>query len=136
MPGAISLVTALRGTRPLAVASNTPHQIVTAYLQEIGILETFDAVICSDQVSEPKPAPDTYLTACRALGRKPADCIAFEDSPTGAIAALTAGLYLIGIPSATDLTFPAHEHATTLEDHAIWHSLGLTPNDTITEPAA
>jgi HAD superfamily hydrolase (TIGR01509 family) len=128
MPGAISLVTALYGTRPLAVASNTPEQIVTAYLDDAGILHAFDAVICSDQVSCPKPAPDIYLAACRALGRDPGECLALEDSPTGAIAALTAGLYLIGVPSATDLLFPAHQHAATLNDPALWQSLGLTPS--------
>jgi HAD superfamily hydrolase (TIGR01509 family) len=128
MPGAISLVTALHGTRPLAVASNTPRQIVASYLQDAGILNAFDAIICSDQVSRPKPAPDTYLAACSELRRDPGDCLALEDSPTGAIAALTAGLYLIGIPSATDLLFPAHQHAATLNDHALWQSLGLTPS--------
>lgn len=128
MPGAISLVTALHGTRPLAVASNTPKQIVTAYLDDAGILDAFDAIICSDQVSGPKPAPDTYLGACRALARNPGECFALEDSPVGAIAALTAGLYLIGVPSASDLLFPAHQHAAALSDPALWQSLGLTPN--------
>jgi HAD superfamily hydrolase (TIGR01509 family) len=127
MPGAVSLVTALHGTRPLAVASNTPRQIVCAYLQDAGILGAFDAVICSDQVGSPKPAPDAYLAACRALGRSPGECLALEDSPTGAIAALTAGLYLIGVPSASDLVFPAHQHAATLSDRTLWKSLGLAP---------
>jgi len=127
MPGAISLVTALHGTRPLAVASNTPRQIVTAYLRDAGLLDAFDVIICSDQVGSPKPAPDIYLAACHAIGRGPGQCLALEDSPTGAIAALTAGLYLIGVPSAADLQFPAHEHATSLNDHALWLSLGLQP---------
>ncbi|HEY2579274.1 MAG TPA: HAD family phosphatase [Streptosporangiaceae bacterium] len=127
MPGAINLVNVLRGTRPLAVASNTPQQIVAGYLQDADILDAFDAIICSDQVDHPKPAPDVYLAACRKLRCDPGSCLALEDSPTGAIAALTAGLYLIGVPSAPDLIFPAHQHATTLNDHLLWQSLGLMP---------
>jgi beta-phosphoglucomutase-like phosphatase (HAD superfamily) len=65
---------------------------------------------------------------CRALSRNPGECLALEDSPTGAIAALTAGLYLIGVPSATDLLFPAHQHAATLNDPALWQTLGLAPS--------
>jgi HAD superfamily hydrolase (TIGR01509 family) len=129
MPGALSLIGALHGTRPLAVASNTPHQIVSAYLGgDAGILDAFDTIVCSnsDQVGHPKPAPDVYLTACRRLGHPPRTCVAVEDSPTGATAALTAGMYLIGVPSAPDLVFPAHRHAATLNDAGLWQMLGIT----------
>ena len=44
-----------------------------------------------------KPHPEPYLAAMRKLGLQPEDCIAFEDSPTGATAAVAAGVHTIGI---------------------------------------
>jgi HAD superfamily hydrolase (TIGR01509 family) len=129
MPGAVALVRALHGTRPLAVASNTPHQIVTTHLDHAGILAAFDTIVCSDHVASPKPAPDVYLTACQRLARDPGACTALEDSPAGGAAALAAGLYLIAVPSAPDLVFPAHQHASSLSDPAVWHTLGLATHD-------
>jgi HAD superfamily hydrolase (TIGR01509 family) len=129
MPGAVALVRALHGTRPLAIASNTPHQIVTTYLDRAGILSAFDTIVCSDHVASPKPAPDVYVTACERLARDPSACTALEDSPTGGAAALAAGMYLIAVPSAPDLVFPAHQHATSLNDPVLWHTLGLAQHD-------
>jgi beta-phosphoglucomutase-like phosphatase (HAD superfamily) len=129
MPGAVALVRALHGTRPLAVASNTPHQIVASYLERAGILAAFDAVVCSDHVASPKPAPDVYLAACGRLARDPCACTALEDSPAGGAAALAAGMYLIAVPSAPDLVFPAHQHAASLNDPDLWQTLALPPPD-------
>jgi len=129
MPGAAALVRAIHGTRPIAVASNTPHQIVASYLERTEIIDAFDAIVCSDHVANPKPAPDVYLAACERLACNPGACTALEDSPTGAAAALTAGMYLIAVPSAPDLVFPAHQHAASLNDPGLWQTLGLAPQD-------
>jgi beta-phosphoglucomutase-like phosphatase (HAD superfamily) len=59
----------------------------------------FRTVICAGNGLAPKPEPDVYLAACRALGREAGDCAAFEDSPTGAAAARTAGMRVVGVPS-------------------------------------
>ncbi|HEU4785553.1 MAG TPA: HAD family phosphatase, partial [Ktedonobacterales bacterium] len=61
MPGAVALVAALRGQRPIAVVSNTPRGVVLAMLAQAGFADVFDLVICADEVAEPKPAPDLYL---------------------------------------------------------------------------
>lgn len=125
MPGAVELVTALHGTRPLAVASGTPTEIVISYLEFSGIADAFDLILGGEHVTRPKPAPDIYQLACERLRANPAQCVAFEDSPTGAAAALTAGLYLIGIPSAPGRALPAHLHAAALSKPAVWAALGL-----------
>jgi len=43
----------------------------------------------------PKPAPDTLLTACRQLGVEPRHAAVFETSPSGIVAARTAGCALV-----------------------------------------
>ena len=44
------------------------------------------------QVKRPKPYPDIYLLGAERLGVKPANCIVFEDSPTGVAAGVAAGM--------------------------------------------
>ena len=53
-----------------------------------------------------KPKPDIYLKACEALGQKPEECIAVEDSPNGIRSAYAAGFIPVMIP---DLVEPTEE---------------------------
>ena len=117
LPGAVALVSALRGRRPIAVVSNTPKQLLLMTIAEAGFADTFDLVIGGDEVADPKPAPDLYLRACDFFHVDPAQAIALEDSPTGAASARAAGVYLIGVPSwgsgelEADLIVPSLEHS-------------------------
>jgi len=45
-----------------------------------------------------KPAPDLYLRAATALGVRPSEAVAIEDSPNGVAAAKAAGLYCVAVP--------------------------------------
>jgi HAD superfamily hydrolase (TIGR01509 family) len=53
--------------------------------------ETFQVVVTGDQVEFGKPHPEPYETAAAALGVAPTDCVAIEDSNTGAKSAEAAG---------------------------------------------
>jgi HAD superfamily hydrolase (TIGR01509 family) len=107
LPGAVELVRALAGRRPLAVASNTERRIVVGYLTTIGLLDAFDVIVGSDDVPRPKPAPDVYLAAVERLGAAPCTAVAVEDSPVGVAAARAAGLYVFGVPSSAHLVLDA-----------------------------
>lgn len=126
MPGAVALVTALRGRRPIAVVSNTSRELVLKMLAQAGFADIFDLIICGDEVAEPKPAPDLYLRACTLLGGNPADAIALEDSSTGVASARAAGVYVIGIPSLPTSRLDADLLAPSLEHPAVWEALKLT----------
>ncbi|MGP9539619.1 HAD family hydrolase [Brachybacterium sp. AOP43-C2-M15] len=99
IPGALETLRAVAAVRPVAVASNSPRDMLETKLTGLGIAEVIDASIAIEDVAAPKPAPDMYLAAARALGADPVDCLGFEDSETGAEAALAAGLQLIAVPS-------------------------------------
>ncbi|GAA2604582.1 HAD family hydrolase [Paractinoplanes durhamensis] len=113
LPGARELVTAVRGRVPIAVASNSPRPFVEAALRSAGLADLFTHVCTADDVENPKPAPDLYLTACAGLGATPARSVAFEDSGTGARSARAAGMFIIGVPSLpgvpleTDALYPS-----------------------------
>ena len=97
-PGAVELVERLRGRTRLGLASNSPRHLVDTALATAGITDAFDAIVTSDDVEHPKPAPDLYLLACERLGVAPEDALALEDSSSGVTAAKAAGLTCIAVP--------------------------------------
>jgi HAD superfamily hydrolase (TIGR01509 family) len=115
----------------VALASNSPAPLCQLVLGELGIGPAFHAVVSADHVEHGKPNPAIYLLAARKLGVEPAECLVFEDSPTGVRAARAAGMCVVAIPSGgysfgedapPHLTLGAlHEfaedHARTLWDH-------------------
>jgi HAD superfamily hydrolase (TIGR01509 family) len=100
LPGVTDYVKAARrlGLR-LAVASSSGHAWVEGYLQQLGLFEDFERVICREDVSCIKPAPDLFLAALEALKLGADEALAFEDSPNGVVAARRAGIQVVAIPN-------------------------------------
>lgn len=99
LPGAVALLEALHGRVPLGVATNSRRVLADLSLTSAGLAPFVQAVVCAEDVIRPKPAPDPYLRACELLGADPARSVCLEDSPVGAAAAKTGGLWVIGCPS-------------------------------------
>ncbi|MFZ0215195.1 MAG: HAD family phosphatase [Candidatus Dormiibacterota bacterium] len=99
MPGVLELLAGLDGRLPIAAASNSPRRLLRRSLEGSGLHDRFPTILTSDDVANPKPAPDLYVAACARLGASPSQAIALEDSPTGVAAARAAGLWVIGVPS-------------------------------------
>lgn len=66
-------------------------------LRALGLEEELDVVLTREDVQQPKPDPEIYLSASRLLGVLPAGCLAIEDSPAGVQAALAAGMETIAV---------------------------------------
>lgn len=115
MPGAVALLDRAdaEGWR-LAVVTNAPRENGEHMLDAIGLRDRFELLIIGDECSRAKPDPEPYLAAMRDLGVRPADCIAFEDSPSGMRAAARSGAYAVGIRSglSADRLFEAGARAT------------------------
>ena len=99
-PGAVELLRGLRemGDIRLGLASNSPRMLVDTALATAGMTDAFDAIVTSDDVEHPKPAPDIYLLVCRQLGVPASDALALEDSASGVTAAKAAGLTCFAVP--------------------------------------
>jgi HAD superfamily hydrolase (TIGR01509 family) len=98
-PGAEALMTGAkhRGQR-LAVATTTSRANVDALLSvALGDdwAHCFDAIVAGDEVPRKKPAPDVYCEVLARLGMPASDCMAFEDSRNGLVAASLAGIPVV-----------------------------------------
>lgn len=86
----------------IALATATPTERAKEQLTQVGLLPYFDEVVSTVQVERGKPAPDVYLHVCERLKTAPEEAFAVEDSPNGAMSAITAGLKVIFIPDQTE----------------------------------
>ncbi|NUS45004.1 MAG: HAD family phosphatase [Mycobacteriaceae bacterium] len=80
-----------------ALVTNTKRRLTECALDIIG-RDFFDVSVCGDEVLRGKPDPQPYLRAAALLGVDPAECVAIEDSPTGAASAEAAGCAVIVVP--------------------------------------
>ena len=87
------------GRYGLAVVSSSAMPRVQASLKKTDQSAYFDKRVYSAASMVPptsKPDPAVYLYACEQLGVKPEECVAIEDSRSGATAAMRAGIHLLG----------------------------------------
>jgi HAD superfamily hydrolase (TIGR01509 family) len=83
----------------VGLASSSSRQWVIEHLERIGLLHYFEVIKTADDVEKVKPDPALYMKAVEALGVKPEEAIAFEDSVNGSTAAKKAGLFCVAIPN-------------------------------------
>lgn len=87
-----------------ACVSNSGRRVVEANLARMA-RPAFRFGISRDDVVNPKPHPEPYLAAAARLGVEPAACLAVEDSPVGAAAAVAAGMRVVAWPQWEELRF-------------------------------
>lgn len=92
-----AVVRAFAGKKRLAVASNGGRPLVLATLNQLGLAESFDAIVTVEDTRRPKPAPDAFLLAASRLGVSPEACLVFEDSDQGLRAAEHAGMDAVDV---------------------------------------
>ena len=99
---------------PMALVTNTRRALTERALDSIG-RHYFAASVCGDEVVRAKPAPDPYLRAAALLGFDPAQCLAIEDSVTGAASAEDAGCPVLVVPNDVEVPDSARRrHVTSL----------------------
>jgi HAD superfamily hydrolase (TIGR01509 family) len=100
MPGLMPLLEALHARGDLlAVATSGTRAHITNNLARFGLTDSFDAVVCIDDVAHGKPHPDLVLEALRRMGTAASDAIMLEDAPRGVEAAHRAEVFCIAVPT-------------------------------------
>ncbi len=106
LPGVRDAVERVDG--PRCVASSTSLAPLKRNLATAGLIDLFDPhVFSASQVSRGKPHPDVFVFAAESLGVAPAKCLVIEDSVPGVLAAMAAGMPVVGF------TGVAHDKART-----------------------
>ena len=108
LPGVVELLQMLRDHDvPCSVASSTHRENIEVILDAIGVRPYFKAVVTAEDVSHGKPAPEVFLKSAEKIGRRPQDCVVFEDAHVGIEAGLAAGAKVIAVAN----THPVEELA-------------------------
>jgi HAD superfamily hydrolase (TIGR01509 family) len=82
---------------PCALVTMSYTRFVKPILEELPP-GSFSAVVTGDSVARGKPHPEPYLTAARGLDVLAGECLAIEDSDTGATSAAAAGCTVLCAP--------------------------------------
>jgi len=96
---------------PCAVATSTRRKWALWKLEKAGVSYSFSVMVCGDDVSRKKPAPDIYLAAAEKLGLAVSECVGFEDSIAGLQSLNAAGMRSVFIK---DLVDPPEELLSTV----------------------
>jgi len=124
VPGVADFLGTL-GPLPRAIASSSRAEYIGWALGLFGLDHHFsEHVYSADGWDRGKPFPDIYLAAAEGLGVDPANCLAIEDSPTGAQAAIAAGMTVVGFCGAGHIVDRAG-HGAMLRDVGV-HHIALT----------
>ena len=97
IPEVVDVAHEWHGRLPLAVGTGGTRTFCTQTLEELGILDLFDAIVCAEDVPNGKPAPDIFLEAARLIGVPPEACLVFEDTDPGIEAAKRAGMRWVDV---------------------------------------
>jgi len=88
----------------LAIGSSTPKTNLDFVMGKLNVEKYFDVVVSKEDVTNGKPAPDTFLAAAQKLVLKPRSCIVVEDSIPGVEAGKNAGMSVIALTTTRDRT--------------------------------
>lgn len=81
----------------LAVGTSTPRINLDFMLEHTQIRDRFDDFVTSEDVSNGKPAPDTFLKAAEKLDADPVCCVVVEDAVPGVEAGKAAGMVVLAV---------------------------------------
>lgn len=87
----------------LGVASNSVRNTVEVMLQKAYLYEHLDVVLSNEDVSNPKPDPEIYITAISRLGMTPDECLIVEDNENGIKAAKASGAHVLVVEEVSDV---------------------------------
>lgn len=91
MPGILDVLDRL--AVPFCAATSSHPERAQRSLRAAGLTERFGArVYTTSLVERPKPAPDLFLHAAKAMKVDPGQCLVIEDSDLGIAAAQAAGM--------------------------------------------
>lgn len=107
MPGAAELVRFFRQKQiRTGLATSSPMALVDVVVDKLQLRPFFDTLTSAEKLEFGKPHPQVFLNCAAELGVLPEDCIVFEDSFNGMIAAKAAKMKCVVVPAAGQYSLP------------------------------
>ncbi|KAI4212126.1 MAG: hypothetical protein LQ351_005156 [Letrouitia transgressa] len=108
----------------LAVVSSSALTRVQASVRKVGQDKFFPpdhifSAATSLPVPTTKPDPAIYLHACKVIGKDPGECVAVEDSKSGTLSAVRAGIPTIGYVGSYGGVIKQKEMAEVLKEAGV-----------------
>lgn len=97
----IEILKYVKNKYKIALASNSEKKFVFKVVEKLKIKDYFDFIITRNDAKKPKPYPDIYLLSSKLLNIPTSNIIAFEDSETGILSAKKAGIFCVGVATAS-----------------------------------
>ncbi len=82
----------------IGLATSSPVRLIDVVTEKLGIRDYFDGFSSAEGLLHGKPHPQVYMNCAEKLGVSPLQCICFEDSFNGIIAAKASRMYCVAVP--------------------------------------
>ncbi len=99
----------------IALASSSAMSLIDVVVDKLNIRQYFDLLVSAEFEPYGKPHPSVFLTTAKQLNVLPTECLIFEDSVNGMIAAKAARMQCIVVPEAEK----QHEAYWKLANHQL-----------------
>jgi len=88
----------------VACYTNSIRETAELMLRKTGVLGYIDLLITNQDVTNPKPNPEGYLTCMEKMQVNASECLIVEDSPKGVEAAIASGARVLVVQSPEVVT--------------------------------
>ena len=95
----------------IGLATSSPVELIDVVVDKLGIRGYFKGFSSAENLPHSKPHPAVFLNCAEILEKDPVNCICFEDSFNGMIAAKAARMKCIVIPASDVYAQPKWEAA-------------------------
>lgn len=124
VPGAIEFLRlAERIGYRLAIGTGASRKGAELSLKSAHMAAFFEVIVTGDDVKRGKPAPDIFLKAINKFGVNKDECVVFEDSPPGLVAARAAGLDVLILETASPCFADTYGHVDYFDFQALSRSI-------------
>jgi len=103
LPGVVkTLDLCKREVLPMALASSSAYKVINTVVDGMAIRDYFDVIYSGEDEEYNKPNPGVFISTAKRLKVEPRDCLVFEDSPAGVLAAKAARMKCVAVPIASE----------------------------------
>ena len=130
MNGVINVISFLKNKKvPLALASASSSFLIKKVLAKLNLQKEFSVIQSAEFMTYGKPHPEIFLETAKRLEVRPEECLVFEDSVFGVIAAKASKMKVVAIPEKENFNkkgyYIADLKLKSLDDFSnkIWNDL-------------